>query len=175
MPAHEILPVVDKNDRIRQYLTSGEIHRRELCHREVVIYLVDARGRILVQKRDGGVYDHSVAGHVPKGERYDQTAVRELKEEVGLTVKPKDLLKVGKFYHRTFSDRAQRFNDRFFTLYLLKRPIDPQHLKLDHREVESMVTMTVAQIKRLFQGKQARFKGGFPVSFRALEKFRQWR
>lgn len=168
MPADEILPVVDRHDRIRRYLTSGEIHEKELRHREVVIYLFDEKGRVLVQRRDGGVFDHSVAGHVPKGETYLQTAQRELAEEVGLKVKPENLLRVGKFYHRSYSERSKRYNDRFFTLYRLKQPVQISKLRLQKEEVESMVAMTAAQIRRLFKGTSKRYKGGFPVSFRKL-------
>ncbi len=168
MPTNEILPVVDRYDHVRAYLPSGVIHERELRHREVVIYLFDKKGCVLVQKRDGGVYDHSVAGHVGKHERYLVAAQREIKEELGLFVQKQDLLRVGKFYHRSFSERSQRYNNRFFTLYVLNQSVDKRTLRLDHREVETIETMTFEQIHRLFKGKSSHFKGGFPVSFKAL-------
>ncbi len=111
----ELIPVVDKNDRVIQHLPSQIIHGKQLRHREIAAYLINAARQILVQKRDGGYLDHLVAGHVRKGETYLQAALREIKEEVGLNLKPHDLERLGKFYHRTFSPQKRYYNDRFFT------------------------------------------------------------
>jgi isopentenyldiphosphate isomerase len=46
--------------------------------------------------RQPGVWDSSCSGHVDSGETYDQTAVRELGEELGLKLKstPEKLFKI---------------------------------------------------------------------------------
>ncbi len=161
----ELIPVVDKNDRVIRYLPSKPIHTQGLRHREVAIYLVNATGQILVQKRNGGYLDHSVAGHVRKGETYLQTALREVKEEVGLNLKPRDLKRLGKFYHRTFSPQKGYYNDRFFTLYVVRRPIELKDVRINKRELEALEPMSVNQIKRIIKRNPSQCKGGFLVSF----------
>jgi isopentenyldiphosphate isomerase len=51
------------------------------------ILLVNARGEVLLQlrpddKENGGLWDKSVGGHVSAGEDWDETAVREAREEL---------------------------------------------------------------------------------------------
>ena len=169
----ELLPVVDKNDKVRQYRPSKLIHAQELRHREIVVYLIDATGKILVQKRDGGYFDHSVAGHVRKGESYLQAALREVKEEVDLTLTARDLKCLGKFYHRTLSPQKGYHNDRFFTLYVVKDPVALSSLRINKHELESIKPLSIKQIQTIMRKNPKKCKGGFLISFPLLLKQRQ--
>ncbi len=164
----ELVPVVSKSDRVLRFSTPQEIHKKSLRHREVVIYIVDAHRKIYAQKRNGGMFDHSVAGHVRKGERYITAALREVKEEVGLRLQPKDLKKIKKVYHRTWSPLKKYYNDRFFTLYVVKRPVDPKEIRINH-ELEAIMPLSVKKIQEIF--KKKRYKGGFFISFPFFLKF----
>lgn len=160
----ELVPVVNRKDRVLKYLSPKIIHKKELCHREVAIYLLSKSGKIFVQKRKGGYFDHSVAGHVRKNETYRQAALREIKEEVGLDLKPSDLKSLGKFHANTFSHKGYN-NDRFFTLFVNKFPIDSKLLKINKRELEAMIPMSRLQIKEVLKGGFRLCAGGFLVSF----------
>lgn len=166
----ELVPIVNKNDKVLRFLTPQEIHKKGLRHREVVIYIVDAHGRIYVQKRNGGIFDHSVAGHVRKGERYITAALREVREEVGLRLQPKDLEKIKKVYHRTWSPVKKYYNDRFFTLYVVKWSVDPREIRINH-ELEGIVPLSVKKIQDIFKKKNKKYKGGFLISFPIFLKF----
>ncbi|MEY4939123.1 MAG: hypothetical protein RIQ93_858 [Verrucomicrobiota bacterium] len=56
------------------------------------VLVFDAAGRVFLQKRSllkdasPGLWDSSCSGHLDAGEDYDPAAVRELAEEIGLTV-----------------------------------------------------------------------------------------
>jgi isopentenyldiphosphate isomerase len=58
----------------------------------VHVLVFDAAGRVFLQKRSllkdasPGLWDSSCSGHLDAGEDYDPAAVRELAEEIGLTV-----------------------------------------------------------------------------------------
>lgn len=164
----ELITVVDKNDRVLRCLPSKLIHAQELRHREIVVYLTNAAGQILVQKRDGGYLDHSVAGHVRKGETYLQAALREIKEEVGLNLKPRDLKRLGKFYHRTLSPQKKYYNDRFFTLYVVWHPIELRDVRINQREMDGLVLRSINQVKTTMKRTPQKCKGGFLVSFPLL-------
>ena len=74
--------------------------------------------QILLQKRSEqkdsfpGCYDISSAGHIPAGDNYGQSAVRELKEELGIVVRESELIDCGNrrfhfeeiFHGRLFKD-----------------------------------------------------------------------
>lgn len=90
--ADEYFDVVNERDEPLRRATRREVHAHQLWHRAVHILVFDAAGRIFLQKRSmkkdmsPGLWDSSCAGHVDAGEDYDTAAVRELREELGLTV-----------------------------------------------------------------------------------------
>lgn len=160
----ELIPIVDKNDRVMRYAGKKTAHKQDLCHREVVVYLTDPKGHLLIQKRDGGFFDHSVAGHVRARETYLNAALRELDEEVRLKLQPKDLKKIGKFWSRDRSAGEKFWNNRFFALYVAKEPLRPEELKINRRELETMVAFTKKEALRLVKNRAKKCKGGFIVS-----------
>jgi isopentenyl-diphosphate delta-isomerase type 1 len=88
----ELLYEVDEHDRVIGPRRRGELHRLGLRHRAVHILVFNERAELFLQKRsmskdiNPGLWDTSAAGHVDFGESYDQCALRELEEELGLTV-----------------------------------------------------------------------------------------
>ena len=88
----EQFPVVDKNDRIHHYASRAEVHGNNLRHRAVHILIFNQSGHVYLQQRSRWKdrhplkWDSSASGHVTAGENYDETARRELKEELGIDV-----------------------------------------------------------------------------------------
>jgi len=97
---HELLDVVDAENRVVGQATRREIHEKRLMHRSVHVFLVDGGGRLYVQKRaEGketfpGAHDSSAAGHVNAGEDYHDCVVREVEEELGLTAEQVHLIQI---------------------------------------------------------------------------------
>ncbi len=95
----EIFDVVNERDEVIGQAPREQVHRQGLKHRAVHIFLFDPAGRLFIQKRAAskdtfpGRYDSSASGHVDSGEQYDDCAVREVQEELGLTVPAKSLHK----------------------------------------------------------------------------------
>jgi 16S rRNA (adenine1518-N6/adenine1519-N6)-dimethyltransferase len=89
---NEQFPVVDKSDGIRGYASRSEVHGNNLRHRAVHILIFNQAGDVYLQQRSRWKdrhplkWDSSAAGHVIAGENYDETARRELKEELGIDV-----------------------------------------------------------------------------------------
>jgi isopentenyl-diphosphate delta-isomerase type 1 len=88
----EWFDVVNERDEVVGRATRREVHARGLLHRAVHVLVFDAAGRVFLQKRSmkkdlcPGLWDSSCSGHLDAGEDYDAAAVRELKEEIGITV-----------------------------------------------------------------------------------------
>jgi 16S rRNA (adenine1518-N6/adenine1519-N6)-dimethyltransferase len=88
MLGHERFPVVDEMDRILRYAYRAEVHGNNLRHRAAHIFVFDKTGRLYLQKRSRAKdryplrWDSSAGGHVSAGEGYDETAQRELREEL---------------------------------------------------------------------------------------------
>lgn len=98
----EIFDVVNERDEVIDRRPRGEVHRLGLRHRATHVLVFNARGEVFLQKRSlkkdrqPGVWDSSASGHLDSGEGYDDCAVRELGEEIGLNVSqpPQRLFKI---------------------------------------------------------------------------------
>jgi isopentenyldiphosphate isomerase len=88
----EIFDVVNERDEVIGRAPRREVHARGLLHRSVHVLVFNARGEVFLQKRSmkkdrqPGVWDSSASGHLDAGEDYDACAVRELREEIGLSL-----------------------------------------------------------------------------------------
>jgi len=88
--ADEILDIVDEHDRVVGQAPRGQAYAEGLRHRCVFIQARDAEGRIFVHRRTPtklvfpSLYDMFVGGVVAAGESYDEAALREAEEELGV-------------------------------------------------------------------------------------------
>ncbi|WP_434588206.1 NUDIX hydrolase [Streptomyces sp. A5-4] len=94
-PAAEILDIVDENDEVVGQAPRGEAYARGLRHRCVFVLARDGEGRYFVHRRTPvklvfpSLYDMFVGGVVRAGESYDEAALREAQEELGVSGLPR--------------------------------------------------------------------------------------
>ena len=98
--ANEVFDVVDKTDRIVGQAERRYVHEHNLLHRAVHVFIQIRNGGWLLQKRsakkdiDPLLWTTSCSGHVDSGEDYEDSAIRECKEELGLELRVADLEEV---------------------------------------------------------------------------------
>lgn len=91
-PAEELLQLVDAEDRPVGVAARAEVHRRGLLHRAVNVVVVDARGRVFLQRRAAAkavaplAWDVSASEHLAPGEPWTDAARRGVREELGVEV-----------------------------------------------------------------------------------------
>lgn len=89
--ATEMFDVVNERNEVIGQAPRGEVHAKGLWHRAVHIFVFNKREELWLQQRSHLkdvhplTWDSSAAGHLDAGEDYATAAVRELKEEVGIT------------------------------------------------------------------------------------------
>ncbi len=89
-PMTERVQFVDENDNPIGAGPREEAWEKGIALRHAYIVLRDKDGNFLLQqrsqlkKKNPGRYTYAATGHVDEGESYDEAAVRELKEEVGI-------------------------------------------------------------------------------------------
>ena len=153
----EFLDIVDETGQ-----PTGEIVDRETAHAKGVLHRTshvwlarkkNGKIQILLQKRAKhkssfpGCYDISSAGHIPAGDSYEISALRELKEELGVKAEEKDLIYGGDrkviwddvFFGKPFHDRQI---SRVFLLWLDR---EESEFTIQEEEVDSVLWMDFEQ------------------------------
>jgi len=124
----------------------SEAHQKGLLHPTVHVWLYTIDGRILIQQRGKNkathplLWDVSVAGHVSAGENVVAAAIREVREEIGLTINETDLKSLGTF--KAVHKISEDFIDaELHHIYLcqLKSPLD--QLVKQKNEVENLALL----------------------------------
>jgi len=91
-PPEELVEVVDERDRPIAVMSLAEAHRQRLYHRSVLVLVYDRENRLYLQRRVKtknsypGCFDLSATGHVQAFESREDAGLRELHEELGLSV-----------------------------------------------------------------------------------------
>jgi isopentenyl-diphosphate delta-isomerase type 1 len=90
----EFFDVVDDNDKVIGQASREKCHENGLIHRSVMFFVFDSENRVLVTKRTQnkdffpGYFSIALGGHVHSGESYEEAAVREIEEEIGISAEP---------------------------------------------------------------------------------------
>jgi 16S rRNA (adenine1518-N6/adenine1519-N6)-dimethyltransferase len=94
----EIFDVVDERDRVLRQASRHEVHKNKWRHRAVHVFVFNGKGELFLQKRSRwkdaypSCWDSSAAGHLNAGDDYEETALREVREELGVEVRRVELL-----------------------------------------------------------------------------------
>lgn len=159
-PADELLAVCDATGaRLEAGLPRGLVHRDGLWHRSFHCWLVRAgrHGPELVLQRRAqtkdthpGIWDVSAAGHYRPGEGLEG-GLRELSEELGLTLLPEQLVWVER--HREIINYPDGLRDREYQdVYLARCDLPPEAYRPDPAEVDGVATLRAATLVSLARG-----------------------
>lgn len=104
--ADELFFVVDENDQPLDPLPRKIVHTKGIWHRTAHVWIVNSHGELLCQQRalnkelNPGYWEAFFGGHVHPNETYEEAALRELDEELGIQARAEDLSFFKKFqYH----------------------------------------------------------------------------
>ncbi len=139
---HKKITIVDENDVLVGYDTYDNAIANNLIRRASRVFVFNTNGELLIQKRSQliskpGLLDQSAAGHVDEGEEYIDAAIRETREELGIT--NFKLAEVVTSY---------RTEDFFNTIYKTVVQVD-EVLSFDTHEVESVQWLSPKSVDEL--------------------------
>ena len=121
--------------------SKDKIHRDGDWHRAAHVWIVANDGRILVQRRslrkenNPGLWDVSAAGHLSAGESAVEAAIREVREEIGLTLAYEDLRFVARLWQSCVLNDGTYIDNEIHEIFLVRRDVNIASLKLDPEEV----------------------------------------
>lgn len=113
-------------------------------HKVVHVWIQNSKGELLMQKRSDTVDNcpgewATTGGSVQAGEEPLTTAVRELSEELGLTVSAEEM---------QYCMMVRR-KDAFCYVYVLKKDVPAEALTLQECEVAAAEWMSLEQVERM--------------------------
>ena len=125
------------------------------------IFLFNSKGNIILQKItlteriDGGKWSYSAAGHVEAGESYEQAAIRELNEEMGIQATQLTFIT---------EDRMIKEN-KPFAFHHIYKVVSDDPITFDPGEVAEIKEFTVDELKQLITSHPEQFKPIFAKIF----------
>jgi isopentenyldiphosphate isomerase len=147
----ELVDILDSHgNSTGKTLFKSEAHRRGMFHPTVHVWLYTRGGSLLIQQRAKNkdtyplLWDVSVAGHIGAGEDIEASAIREVAEEIGLTITQGDLLKIGVF--KSVHRHSQSLVDcEFHHTFLCELKVPLQFLKKQENEVAALKLIPITQ------------------------------
>ena len=135
--------VTEKGVPIGKTALKSVIHKEGHYHNTAHIWFYTKEGEIVLQQRAASkvihplLWDVSVAGHIDAGETIKSGAVREIQEEIGLTIKENDLQRIGVF------KCAQSYpngiiDNEFHNTFISELKVPLSELKCQPEEVEAL-------------------------------------
>ena len=94
----ELIDIVDENGNFTgEVMDKEEAHDKNLLHNEIAVFIINDKGQVLLEKRSANKrFDPNkwalCAGHVDAGESLESAALREMKEEVGISINQNELI-----------------------------------------------------------------------------------
>lgn len=138
----------------------GVAHREGALHGTVHIWIVRENEKsgydVLLQKRSAnkdshpGCYDISSAGHISAGDEVMESALRELWEELGLSVQPEHLESFGTThvkFEKTFYGKRFRDNE-ISSDFIYRQPVEIDKLNLQESEVSEVRWMDYEECRQ---------------------------
>jgi isopentenyldiphosphate isomerase len=153
----EYIDIVDKEGKpIGRSVPKSEIHKLGYHHHTAHLWIFNAQGDILLQQRSASkqihplLWDVSVAGHIDAGETPKQGAIREAKEEIGLSITENELQPVGVYKRfQTFPNGI--IDNEFHNAFITKTSAGLEDMTPQKEEVEALKFVSLNEFRNLLE------------------------
>lgn len=162
------MDVVDDQNKVLGRDTKENIKTKKLNYRVSHIWLFDAQGQLLICRRPAqsttyaGLWTSSAGGHVKAGESYQQAAVREAAEELGVLL----LLE----HAFTLEYHHPRGNSVFIGLWFSQNQEKLSRLSFDQREIIEFRFISITALLQEMADKPETFN---PQFIQLVHKWRE--
>ena len=149
MYSEEFMDFVNEKDEVVGKALQKDIYGKLLTHRIVHVLVFNDKNEMVLQLRSKnknftpGHWSTSAGGHVQSGETYEQAALRELEEELGIKTKLEFLSK--DLYNDKSRPGMEKFLGVFRTTYQGRFKINPE-------EVERVEFFSLDKIQKMIDG-----------------------
>lgn len=149
---NELIDILDANGKFTgKTLMKSVAHTKGLFHNSIHVWFYTLEEELLLQKRGKskdthpGLWDVSVAGHVRAGENVALSAIREVREEIGLTITSQDLYKLGIFKYR-YQHHQLLVDCEFHHTYLSELKVPISALNMQVAEIDDLALVPIHKL-----------------------------
>jgi len=159
----EKLNILDEQGNIIGEEYRDVIHQRGLLHGEVHVWCVTPDNELIFQHRakDKDTYpdllDATAGGHVDLGETYEESAIKELLEETGLSATQDELVFLSTELHKSFDEVTKMTNHPRRNVYLLKKKVSVDDLVIEDGKALGFESWSLDRLFNLDESDKKRF------------------
>lgn len=158
----ELLDVVDENNELTGKAIDREIvHGNGLWHREVAVIIANKEGKILLEKRSPFKKQSPnkwalCAGHIGAGDSPENAILREMEEEIGVSINIEDLefLKVA---IRNIKFNEEQYNRAFQYTYYWETDKKESDFIIQEEELTEVKFFDIEEIKEAVNSNDKNF------------------
>lgn len=155
-------------------------HKNGTLHASVHIWIFDDKQNILIQQRASNkdvfpnLWDISVAGHISAGEQPLTSAIREIEEEIGITVSENQLLFIDTF-RKKIKHSEKLIDNELHYVYVCNLNFKLEDLKIQKEEVALVKAIPINTLIKCIENNSLNFvphgEKYFKLVFEAVKKF----
>ena len=159
----EMLEIIDENDNVVGIETREKIHKEGLLHREIHIWFLTPKAEIVFQHRakDKDTYpdklDATVGGHVEPKMSYEETAVKECKEETGIDIVLEKLVFLRKMRKKSFDEATGLTNNTIRSQYAYLYDGSISDLEIEDGKAEGFEARKIDDLSHLSETDKNKF------------------
>jgi isopentenyl-diphosphate delta-isomerase len=133
--------------------SKSEVHRDGDWHGAAHVWILNRKGEILIQRRSPtkenwpNLWDVSVAGHISAGEEPVEAAIREAREELGITLVPGECRYLFTILEQVTLNKGNYIDNEFHHVFLVERDLDVRDLKFSDGEVAEVRFVAVRELQ----------------------------
>ena len=164
--------VSDENDENPRAVRFAKAIECGWNRRTVAVCLVDTHStKVLLQKRSQrvsiapGTWSLAAAGHVDEGESREETALKELQEELGITASSLQFLRKDLCEYPRSGDDATRMR-AWHAVYVVE--YQGQKMRLEPTEVSEVAWFSIEDIDQMLAENPGQFIGTFPKTWERI-------
>jgi isopentenyldiphosphate isomerase len=161
--------IVDSEDNI-----IGTKEREERTDEDIIrvsgATIINSKKEILIAQRsfnkkyNGGKWTVSAAGTLEEGETYISNIIKEIKEELGITVEEKEL--IPSIY--SFEKVSNNF---YRQMYFVRKDIPLSEIIIQHEEVEKVKWVGLEDLIKMVEDNPDHFTSSFPTILKSIIDF----
>jgi len=152
----EMIDVLNSDGTLSGETASRDkIHEKGLWHRSVYVCVLSNKGEILLQRRSKNkknwpcLWDISVGGHISAGDSSSLSAIREVEEEIGLTITQEDLEYLGTAKKEWVLDNGKWLDNEIHDVYILfSNPVIFKDIIIQKSELESVKYVPIEEFRK---------------------------